>query len=84
MFQMLGVFSEFERAMIVERVRSGIAKAKANGTRSGKPIGRPPVPEAKRQKIREAYKAGEGSMRELAARFGVSLSVVQQSLERKA
>jgi hypothetical protein len=32
MFQMLGVFSEFERAMIVERVRSGLAKAKAKGT----------------------------------------------------
>jgi Resolvase, N terminal domain len=36
MFQMLGVFSEFERAMIVERVRSGLAKAKAKGTRSGR------------------------------------------------
>jgi DNA invertase Pin-like site-specific DNA recombinase len=28
MFQMLGVFAEFERAMIVERVRSGIARAR--------------------------------------------------------
>ena len=35
MFQMLGVFAEFERSMIVERVRSGMAKAKANGTKSG-------------------------------------------------
>src|SRR5882757_1394143 len=39
MFQMLGVFGEFERAMIRERVRAGIAKARANGTRSGRPIG---------------------------------------------
>jgi DNA invertase Pin-like site-specific DNA recombinase len=41
MFQMLGVFAEFERAMIVQRVRAGIAKARAQGTRSGKAIGRP-------------------------------------------
>ena len=29
MFQMCGVFAEFERAMIVERVNSGLARAKA-------------------------------------------------------
>jgi len=43
MFQMLGVFSEFERCMIVERVRAGMARAKAKGTRSGKAIGRPAI-----------------------------------------
>jgi DNA invertase Pin-like site-specific DNA recombinase len=47
MFQMLGVFAEFERAMIVQRVRAGIAKARAQGTRSGKAIGRPKVPAEK-------------------------------------
>jgi DNA invertase Pin-like site-specific DNA recombinase len=41
MFQMLGVFSEFEAAMIRERVRTGITRAKRNGTKSGRPIGRP-------------------------------------------
>jgi DNA invertase Pin-like site-specific DNA recombinase len=41
MFQMLGVFSEFEAAMIRERVRTGVARAKRDGTKSGKPIGRP-------------------------------------------
>jgi DNA invertase Pin-like site-specific DNA recombinase len=34
-----GVFAEFERTMIQERVRSGMQRAKANGTKSGKPIG---------------------------------------------
>ncbi|MGB6766802.1 MAG: recombinase family protein, partial [Methyloceanibacter sp.] len=29
MFQMMGVFAEFERSMIVERVRAGVARAKA-------------------------------------------------------
>jgi DNA invertase Pin-like site-specific DNA recombinase len=37
MFQMLGVFAEFERAMIRERVMAGLARAKAEGTRPGHP-----------------------------------------------
>jgi DNA invertase Pin-like site-specific DNA recombinase len=36
MFGMLGVFSEFERAMIRERVMSGLARAKAEGTQLGR------------------------------------------------
>ena len=31
LFQMMGVFAEFERAIIRERVRSGLARAKAQG-----------------------------------------------------
>jgi DNA invertase Pin-like site-specific DNA recombinase len=31
MFQMMGVFAEFERAMIQERVRAGLARARAEG-----------------------------------------------------
>src|SRR5260370_2214688 len=37
MFQMMGVFSEFERSMIRERVRAGLARAKADGTQLGRP-----------------------------------------------
>tara|TARA_R110002167_G_scaffold32371_3_gene105173 strand:- start:920 stop:1477 length:558 start_codon:yes stop_codon:yes gene_type:complete len=37
MFSMLGAFAEFERDLINERVREGIAKAKAKGTKFGKP-----------------------------------------------
>jgi DNA invertase Pin-like site-specific DNA recombinase len=41
MFQMLGVFAELERETIVARVNAGMARAKVNGTTSGKAIGRP-------------------------------------------
>ena len=41
MFQMCGVFSEFERNIIRERVKSGMENAKKNGTKSGRSIGRP-------------------------------------------
>jgi DNA invertase Pin-like site-specific DNA recombinase len=36
MFQMCGVFAEFERAKIVERVNSGLARAKAKGVKLGR------------------------------------------------
>jgi DNA invertase Pin-like site-specific DNA recombinase len=36
MFQMCGVFAEFERAMIRERVNAGIARAKDNGIKLGR------------------------------------------------
>ena len=36
MFQMCGVFAEFERAMIVGRVNAGLKRAKAQGVRLGR------------------------------------------------
>jgi DNA invertase Pin-like site-specific DNA recombinase len=36
MFQMCGVFAEFERSMIVERVNAGLKRAKAQGVRLGR------------------------------------------------
>jgi DNA invertase Pin-like site-specific DNA recombinase len=44
MFEMMGVFADFERSMIVARVRAGVARAKASGTKSGKAFGRPRTP----------------------------------------
>ena len=42
LFQMMGVFAEFERAMIRERVESGLERAKAQGKKLGRPPNRPP------------------------------------------
>jgi DNA invertase Pin-like site-specific DNA recombinase len=36
-FQMLGIFAEFERAMTQERVRAGLARARADGKTLGRP-----------------------------------------------
>src|SRR6516164_5058250 len=43
LFQMLGVFAEFERSIIQERINAGITRARLHGTKSGKPIGQPPL-----------------------------------------
>src|SRR6202035_3867632 len=50
MFQMMGVFAEFERAMIVERVNAGLARARAAGKRLGRPSALTP---AKERKVRK-------------------------------
>ena len=82
MFQMMGVFAEFERAIIVDRVKSGLRLAKLRGTTSGRPIGRPRVPEHTREAIQAAYQAGGIGMRALAKRYRVSLGTVQTLLNR--
>jgi DNA invertase Pin-like site-specific DNA recombinase len=43
MFQLLGVFAEFERGIIRERVNAGLARAKAKGTKLGRRRIRPSV-----------------------------------------
>src|SRR5262245_63099965 len=37
LFQMMGVFAEFERSMIQERVRAGLARARSEGKQLGRP-----------------------------------------------
>ena len=80
MFQMMGVFAEFERAMIVERVRSGMARARESGTKSGKAIGRPSTPEGVRAAIKQAHAAGGVSLRRLAKQFGLAHETVRRIL----
>ena len=60
LFQMLGVFAEFERAILQERIHAGIARARRNGTKSGKPIGRARVSQKIEASIRAALAAGNG------------------------
>ena len=60
MFQMMGVFAEFERALIIERVRAGVARAQRDGTRSGKAFGRPKISAEREAAVRELLAAGNG------------------------
>jgi DNA invertase Pin-like site-specific DNA recombinase len=78
MFQMLGVFAEFERAMIVERVRSGIARARERGTKSGKAIGRPRVATAKEAAVRAALAAGDRGIGKIARDLRVGVGFVHK------
>jgi DNA invertase Pin-like site-specific DNA recombinase len=76
MFQMMGVFAEFERAMIAERVRAGLRRA----TSEGKQLGRPRIAAELEKRIlaalNERKRTGEG-VRGIAKRFGVDPSTVE-------
>src|ERR1700729_92874 len=73
MFQMLGVFAEFERGIIRERVNAGLARARANGTK----LGRRPVKPAVEARIRQLRARGDGILK-IARTLGVGTSVVQR------
>jgi DNA invertase Pin-like site-specific DNA recombinase len=78
MFQMLGVFAEFERSMIKDRVNAGIARIKAGAaTKSGKPIGRPTISADLERAIREHLAAGTGMLK-TAKLVGVGSGTVQK------
>lgn len=74
MFQMLGVFAEFEASIIRERVRAGIKRAREKGTKSGRAFGRPRVDAARERACRAALTAGKG-INAAAHEAGVGVSV---------
>ena len=76
---MMGVFAEFERGMIQERVRASMARAKAKGTKSGNAIGRPAVSSVAEDRIRELRAQGLGMLK-IASLAGCGVSVVQRVL----
>jgi len=75
MFQMCGVFAEFERAMIRERVKAGLGRARERGTR----LGRPPVGAEVEARILE-LRGEQLGKRKIARALGVGMSTVQRVL----
>jgi DNA invertase Pin-like site-specific DNA recombinase len=72
LFQMLGVFAEFERAMIRERVLAGLAR------REGIALGRKPLEETNAAKVKaiRAMRAQGKGIRRIAADLGVGVGTV--------
>jgi len=73
MFQMLGVFAEFERGIIRERVNAGLARARANGTKLGRRRVKPSV----EAQIVEMRANGDGILK-IGKKPGIGTSVVQR------
>jgi DNA invertase Pin-like site-specific DNA recombinase len=74
MFQMLGVFAEFERSMIRERVMAGLSRAKADGTQ----LGRRRLEDSDADKVAAIVAArAEGTgIRRIARELGVGVGTV--------
>ena len=73
MFQMCGAFAEFERGMIQERVKAGLARAKAQG----KKLGRPTVPTQTASKVKQLHERGL-SYRKIANEVGLHHKTVSR------
>src|SRR5690349_13135907 len=76
MFTMLSAFAQFERALIKERQREGIALAKAEGKYRGrKPVLSPEKAALLRQRVTE-----KANKSKLAEEFGISRETLYQYL----
>lgn len=76
-FHVIGSFAEFERDVIVERVKAGLANARAKGKKLGRPV---KDSEAADRVV--ARRASGMSLRAIAAAEGMSASGVRKMLLR--
>jgi DNA invertase Pin-like site-specific DNA recombinase len=72
---MLAVFAEFERDILRDRVKAGIAQAR----KEGRPHGRPPTVQHHATEISSLFKQGI-SKRQIAARLSISRASVRRML----
>jgi DNA invertase Pin-like site-specific DNA recombinase len=75
---LLAVFAEFEREILRERVRAGLAHARQNGKR----LGRPPTPALNAKQVRILFSAGV-SKAAIARRLEIGRTSVRRILASK-
>jgi DNA invertase Pin-like site-specific DNA recombinase len=80
-YQIFGAIAQFERSLIAERTRAGLAEARRRGQR----LGRPPIKElspADIQRMRRERRRYGTSFKRLAHKFGVSVWTAFYSCKR--
>jgi DNA invertase Pin-like site-specific DNA recombinase len=80
MMKMIGVMEEWNREMLVERTKSGLARTRANGTKLGRKKITNPKMTAQIISLREENK----SIRAIATKVGVSTATIQRELRKVA
>lgn len=78
-FHLMGALSEFERGLISERTKAGMASARARGARLGRP---PKLTAAQTKRAARLIKSGNGSAEELAREYGVAPLTLARALKR--
>jgi DNA invertase Pin-like site-specific DNA recombinase len=81
LFHVMGALAEFERALISERTRAGIAAARARGAVLGRP---PKLTDKEAREARALLESGAVSLAELAALFEVAPLTLERALKRLA
>lgn len=79
LFHVMGALAEFERALISERTRAGMAAAKARGTHIGRP---PKLAEYEILQAKLEIDSGMASLHELADTLGVAPLTLDRALKR--
>jgi DNA invertase Pin-like site-specific DNA recombinase len=80
MMKMIGVMEEWNREMLVERTKSGLARTRANGTKLGRKKITNPKMTAQIISLRNENK----SIRAIAKEVGVSTATIQRELRKVA
>ena len=78
-FQIVGAFAEFERELIRERTKVGMAAAMRRGVKMGRPTAMTPKEEAECMRL---WFAGKHTRTELARRYGTHLSSIKRAIKR--
>lgn len=78
-FQILGAIAEFEHALMSERTMDGLAAARARGRTGGQ---KPKLGRRQAELAREMYEAGELTVAQIAAEFGVTRPTIYRHLDR--
>lgn len=76
LFQMMGVFAEFERSMIVERVKAGLSRAKSQG----KQLGRPRLNAKIEANVKALRVEGKGIIK-IAKELGIGVGTVKRIVD---
>ena len=79
--QMLGSFAEFERSMVRERTRAGLAAARDRGVRVGRPAKLSP---RQQEEVIHAVREGSKTAADAARLFGLHPSNITRLLARAA
>ncbi|MEU0818982.1 recombinase family protein [Streptomyces mirabilis] len=77
-FNILATFAEFERDLLVQRTKEGMAVAKAKGKLTG---GKPKLGPAQRKHLRELYSAGTHTITDLQTEFKVGRATVYRIIQ---
>lgn len=80
LFHVMGALAEFERALISERTRAGMAAARARGAVLGRPVKLSPSQVAS---VRRSLKTAGKSVGDVAARLSVSRSTLRRAVVRR-
>lgn len=77
-FHMIAAMAEWERAMIAERTKAGMAEAKRRGVKMGRAV---VMTKDLKSKVREDIKAGDG-VDSIAKRYKISVSLIRKHFKK--